>query len=151
MKMKGAQSITFGSDKIIQVNHLPQINVSQLIFHFNSFKEPFRTKKKFFFFFSESPLSPNFNNTEYWVSSITCLSIHVTCWIFFFHSLRTEPVLQPLGGNVASTELIWHQTDWAMKILTLAIIILNANHCFPFPFPRAPSFSLTNFFASLRK
>ena len=103
------------------------------------------------FFFSESPLSPNFLNTEYYVSSIMYLSIHIRCRVFFFNSLRTEPILQPLGGNVASTELIWHQTDRAMKILTLAIIILNANHRFPFPFPRAPSFSLTNFFASLRK
>ena len=145
--MKGAQSITFGSDKIIQVNLLPQINVSQLIFHFNSFKEPFRT----IFFFPESPLSPNLNNTEYCISSIMYLNIYITCQIFFFHSLRTEPILQPLGGNVASTEFIWHQTDRTMKILTLAIIILNANHRFPFPFPRAPSFSLTNFFASLRK
>lgn len=44
---------------------------------------------------------------------------------------------------------LWHWPDWVMKMLTLAIIILNANHFFPFPFPRAPSFSLTNFFASL--
>lgn len=141
MKTKGAQSITFGSDKIIQVNLLPQINVSQLIFHFNSFKEPFRT----IFFLPESPLSPNFNNTEYCVSSIMYLSIHITCRIFFSLSQNRTNFTTPWR------QCGFHRVYMASNWLSYENTYLGHHHLkckppFPFSFPKSPFIFAHKFF-----
>lgn len=100
---------------------------------------------QFFFFFPESPLSPNFLNTEYYVSSIMYLSIHITCRIFFSLSQNRTNFTTPWG------QCGFHRAYMASNWLSYENTYLGHHHLkckppFPFSFPKSPFIFTHKFF-----